>query len=75
MARPDSGCLGSREASAVVAHLKVHTVCAGARRHHLHRHPVGVILGMFKDKQVWLKPGDRIESLIEKLGTLKFQLA
>jgi len=37
--------------------------------------PSGVILGMPKDKQVWLKPGDRIESRIEKLGTLKFQLA
>jgi 2-keto-4-pentenoate hydratase/2-oxohepta-3-ene-1,7-dioic acid hydratase in catechol pathway len=37
--------------------------------------PSGVILGMPKDKQVWLKPGDRIESRIEKLGALKFQLA
>ena len=37
--------------------------------------PSGVILGMPKDKQVWLKPGDRIESRIEKLGTLKFKLA
>ena len=37
--------------------------------------PSGVILGMPKDKQVWLKPGDKIESRIEKLGTLKFQLA
>jgi 2-keto-4-pentenoate hydratase/2-oxohepta-3-ene-1,7-dioic acid hydratase in catechol pathway len=37
--------------------------------------PSGVILGMPKDKQVWLKAGDRIESRIEKLGTLKFELA
>ncbi len=37
--------------------------------------PSGVIVGMPKDKQVWLKAGDRIESRIEKLGTLKFQLA
>jgi 2-keto-4-pentenoate hydratase/2-oxohepta-3-ene-1,7-dioic acid hydratase in catechol pathway len=37
--------------------------------------PSGVILGLPKDKQVWLKAGDRIESRIEKLGTLKFDLA
>jgi 2-keto-4-pentenoate hydratase/2-oxohepta-3-ene-1,7-dioic acid hydratase in catechol pathway len=37
--------------------------------------PSGVILGMPKDRQVWLKAGDRIESRIEKLGTLKFDLA
>jgi 2-keto-4-pentenoate hydratase/2-oxohepta-3-ene-1,7-dioic acid hydratase in catechol pathway len=37
--------------------------------------PHGVILGMPKDKQVWLKAGDQIESRIEKLGTLKFKLA
>jgi 2-keto-4-pentenoate hydratase/2-oxohepta-3-ene-1,7-dioic acid hydratase in catechol pathway len=37
--------------------------------------PSGVIIGMPKDKQVWLKAGDRIESRIEKLGSLKFQLA
>jgi 2-keto-4-pentenoate hydratase/2-oxohepta-3-ene-1,7-dioic acid hydratase in catechol pathway len=37
--------------------------------------PSGVILGMPKEKQVWLKAGDRIESRIEKLGTLKFDLA
>jgi 2-keto-4-pentenoate hydratase/2-oxohepta-3-ene-1,7-dioic acid hydratase in catechol pathway len=37
--------------------------------------PSGVILGMPKDKQVWLKAGDRIESRIEKLGSLKFSLA
>jgi len=34
-----------------------------------------VIAGLPKDKQVWLKAGDRIESRIEKLGTLKFTLA
>jgi 2-keto-4-pentenoate hydratase/2-oxohepta-3-ene-1,7-dioic acid hydratase in catechol pathway len=37
--------------------------------------PSGVIIGMPKDKQVWLKPGDKIVSRIEKLGTLKFDLA
>ncbi len=37
--------------------------------------PQGVILGMPKDRQVWLKAGDRIESRIEKLGSLKFTLA
>ena len=37
--------------------------------------PSGVIIGYPKDKQVWLKAGDKIESTIEKLGTLKFDLA
>ncbi|MBB4368371.1 2-keto-4-pentenoate hydratase/2-oxohepta-3-ene-1,7-dioic acid hydratase in catechol pathway [Bradyrhizobium sp. cir1] len=37
--------------------------------------PEGVIIGMPKEKQVWLKAGDRITSRIEKLGTLKFDLA
>jgi len=37
--------------------------------------PSGVILGMPKEKQVWLKAGDRITSRIEKLGALKFDLA
>ncbi|ACB95988.1 fumarylacetoacetate hydrolase family protein [Beijerinckia indica] len=37
--------------------------------------PQGVILGMPKDKQVWLKAGDKIESSIEKLGVLRFDLA
>ncbi len=37
--------------------------------------PSGVIIGMPKEKQVWLKAGDRITSRIEKLGTLKFDLA
>ncbi len=37
--------------------------------------PHGVIGGMPKDKQVWLKAGDQIESRIEKLGNLKFKLA
>jgi len=31
--------------------------------------------GMPADKQVRLKAGDRIESTIEKLGTLRFGLA
>jgi 2-keto-4-pentenoate hydratase/2-oxohepta-3-ene-1,7-dioic acid hydratase in catechol pathway len=37
--------------------------------------PQGVIAGMPKDKQVWLKAGDRIACSIEKLGELKFALA
>ncbi len=37
--------------------------------------PEGVILGYPKEKQVWLKAGDAIESTIEKLGTLRFTLA
>ncbi|HEV2287217.1 MAG TPA: fumarylacetoacetate hydrolase family protein [Steroidobacteraceae bacterium] len=37
--------------------------------------PEGVILGMPKDRQVWLKAGDEIVSTIEKLGTLRFRLA
>lgn len=36
--------------------------------------PSGVIVGMPKDKQVWLKAGDRITSRIDKLGTLTFDL-
>ena len=36
--------------------------------------PQGVIAGMPKDKQVWLKAGDKIVSTIEKLGDLKFSL-
>ncbi len=37
--------------------------------------PQGVILGYPKDKQVWLKPGDKLVSSIEKLGDLSFSLA
>ena len=37
--------------------------------------PQGVILGYSKEKQVWLKPGDRVATTIEKLGTLEFSLA
>lgn len=36
--------------------------------------PQGVILGMPKEKQVWLKKGDVVVSSIEKLGDLKFTL-
>ena len=36
--------------------------------------PEGVILGKPKDKQVWLKAGDRIACSVEKLGELKFDL-
>jgi hypothetical protein len=34
-----------------------------------------VIAGYPKDKQVWLKPGDKLASTIERLGTLEFTLA
>lgn len=37
--------------------------------------PEGVISGYPKEKQVWLKPGDKLETRIEKLGNLKFTLA
>jgi 2-keto-4-pentenoate hydratase/2-oxohepta-3-ene-1,7-dioic acid hydratase in catechol pathway len=37
--------------------------------------PEGVIQGYPKDKQVWLKPGDKLETRVEKLGSLKFTLA
>jgi 2-keto-4-pentenoate hydratase/2-oxohepta-3-ene-1,7-dioic acid hydratase in catechol pathway len=36
--------------------------------------PEGVISGYPKDKQVWLKPGDRLVTSIEKLGDLEFRL-
>ena len=36
--------------------------------------PQGVILGMPKDKRVWLKPGDKIACSVEKLGELRFDL-
>jgi 2-keto-4-pentenoate hydratase/2-oxohepta-3-ene-1,7-dioic acid hydratase in catechol pathway len=36
--------------------------------------PEGVIAGYPKEKQVWLKPGDRIVTSIEKLGDLHFAL-
>jgi 2-keto-4-pentenoate hydratase/2-oxohepta-3-ene-1,7-dioic acid hydratase in catechol pathway len=36
--------------------------------------PEGVIAGYPKDKQVWLKPGDKITTSIEKLGELSFTL-
>ncbi|MFA6470585.1 MAG: fumarylacetoacetate hydrolase family protein [Candidatus Latescibacterota bacterium] len=36
--------------------------------------PEGVIAGYPKEKQVWLKPGDKITTAIEKLGELKFSL-
>lgn len=36
--------------------------------------PNGIILGYPKDKQVWLKAGDRITTKISKLGTLQFTL-
>lgn len=37
--------------------------------------PEGVISGYPKEKQVWLKPGDKLTTTIEKLGTLRFTLA
>jgi len=36
--------------------------------------PEGVISGYPKEKQVWLKPGDRLVTRIEKLGNLEFAL-
>lgn len=36
--------------------------------------PEGVILGYPKEKRVWLRPGDRVETRIEGLGTLRFSL-
>ena len=36
--------------------------------------PEGVIAGYAKDKQVWLKPGDKVVTSIEKLGELTFTL-
>ncbi|RTL50902.1 MAG: twin-arginine translocation signal domain-containing protein [Bradyrhizobiaceae bacterium] len=36
--------------------------------------PSGVILGYPKDKQVWLKAGDKIVSSIDKIGELHFTL-
>jgi 2-keto-4-pentenoate hydratase/2-oxohepta-3-ene-1,7-dioic acid hydratase in catechol pathway len=36
--------------------------------------PEGVILGHPKERQVWLKPGDKVACSLEKLGELKFDL-
>ena len=36
--------------------------------------PEGVISGYPKDKQVWLKPGDKLVTSIEKLGDSTFTL-
>ncbi len=36
--------------------------------------PEGVILGYPKDKQVWLKAGDKLVCSVEKLGELEFEL-
>jgi 2-keto-4-pentenoate hydratase/2-oxohepta-3-ene-1,7-dioic acid hydratase in catechol pathway len=37
--------------------------------------PSGVILGHPQDKRVWLKPGDKVATTIDKLGTLEVTLA
>ena len=37
--------------------------------------PEGVITGYPKEKQIWLKAGDKVRSTIEKLGELDFTLA
>jgi 2-keto-4-pentenoate hydratase/2-oxohepta-3-ene-1,7-dioic acid hydratase in catechol pathway len=37
--------------------------------------PEGVINGYPKDKQVWLKPGDKLTTRIEKLGEMRFSVA
>jgi len=36
--------------------------------------PSGVILGMPKEKQVWLETGDRVRTVISKIGELSFTL-
>ena len=36
--------------------------------------PEGVILGYPKDRQIWLKAGDKIACSVEKLGDLRFEL-
>jgi|SRR5271166_5634929 len=36
--------------------------------------PEGVIMGYPKDKQVWLKAGDKVACSVEKLGELRFDL-
>jgi 2-keto-4-pentenoate hydratase/2-oxohepta-3-ene-1,7-dioic acid hydratase in catechol pathway len=36
--------------------------------------PEGVIQGKPKDKQVWLKAGDKVACTVEKLGELRFEL-
>jgi 2-keto-4-pentenoate hydratase/2-oxohepta-3-ene-1,7-dioic acid hydratase in catechol pathway len=36
--------------------------------------PEGVIFGKPVDKQVWLKAGDKVTTVVEKLGELKFSL-
>ena len=36
--------------------------------------PEGVIAGKTKEQQVWLKPGDKVATSIEKLGELTFTL-
>jgi 2-keto-4-pentenoate hydratase/2-oxohepta-3-ene-1,7-dioic acid hydratase in catechol pathway len=36
--------------------------------------PSGVIVAYPKEKQVWLKPGDRVRTVISKLGELHFSL-
>jgi len=36
--------------------------------------PEGVISGYPKEKQVWLKPGDKLTTTIGNLGTLRFEL-
>ena len=36
--------------------------------------PEGVVLGYPKDRQVWLKSGNKIACRVEKLGKLRFEL-
>lgn len=36
--------------------------------------PQGVIVGYPQEKQVWLKPGDKVACSLEKLGELRFEL-
>ena len=52
---------------------EVHAVGIEAKRM-LGRTPEGVIAGYPKEKQVWLKAGDRLTTTIEKLGTQEILL-
>jgi 2-keto-4-pentenoate hydratase/2-oxohepta-3-ene-1,7-dioic acid hydratase in catechol pathway len=36
--------------------------------------PSGTIVGYPPEKRVWLKPGDRIRTVISQLGELRFRL-
>ena len=77
---------GERRGAPVVEHVR-HGVQLQAARRYASRYftlkpgdiiftgtPEGVISGYPKDKQVWLKAGDKLVTSIEKLGDLEFKL-